>query len=158
MPRGRVSMFTAARRERILQAKRLGASDRTAAQVAGISSSTLQDWKKRGREGTKDSAYRKFLEEMEQAEAHPKERALGIIYNALEDRPDLAWKFIERREDTYAAPIAAPPPAVQPVSITLSFFETATPNSEVSIVATESDPPEPPALEAGTPRGPARSS
>ena len=35
-------MFTKERRERILRAKRVGASDRTAAQVAGISSSTLQ--------------------------------------------------------------------------------------------------------------------
>lgn len=149
-------MFTAQRRERILRAKRVGASDRTAAQVAGISSSTLQDWKRRGREGTKDSAYRKFLEDMEEAEAHPKERALGIIYDSIADRPDLAWKFIERREGGYEPPAREPAPAaIQPVSITLSFFETATPNSEVSIVAnsTEPDPSEPPALEAGAPRG-----
>lgn len=146
---GRPSMFTAERRQRILEAKRVGASDRTAARVAGIHPKTLGDWLKRGREGSKESAYRKFVEDFDEAEAHPRERALGIIYNALPDRPDLAWKYVERREDGYAPPQDKPVPAIQPVNITLSFFETAAPRSEVTVVAAESDHPERPELEAG---------
>ena len=44
------------------------------------------------------------------------------------------------------------PVAIAPVDITLSFFETATAKSEVSVVATESDASGP-ALPAGTTRG-----
>ena len=149
---GRPSLFTAERRRRILEAKRVGASDRTAARVAGIAPPTLKDWLRKGREGKKDSAYGRFLEDFEQAAAHPRERALGIIYEALPDRPDLAWKYVERREDGYAPPQLAPvAQPVTPVAITLSFFETARPVSEVSVVATESDPAERPELEAGSP-------
>jgi len=152
---GRPSLFTADRRQRILEAKKVGASNDTAALVAGVDPRTLRGWLKRGREGTKESAYKQFVEEFDQASAHPRERALGIIYNALPDRPDLAWKYVERTEDGYAAPIANAPAALAaPVNITLSFFETATPNSEVTVLArAEPDPSEPAELEAGAPSG-----
>lgn len=135
---GRPSKFTADRRNRILEAKRVGASNRTAARVAGISPSVLQDWLKRGETGPKDSSYAKFLADFEEAAAHPRERALGIIYNALPDRPDLAWKYVERREDGYAPPIAAPAAVgAGPVNIVLSFTEAATPiRSEVTVDGT----------------------
>jgi hypothetical protein len=148
---GRPSKFTADRRERILQAKRVGASNVTASRVAGIDPATLRDWLKRGETGPKDSNYRKFLDDFEEAAAHPRERALGIIYNALPDRPDLAWKYVERQEEGYAAPIVnAPAIAAQPVNITLSFFEAARPVSEVTVVAAEPDQTEPAELEAGS--------
>ena len=147
---GRPSKFTADRKKRIIEAKRVGASNKTAALVAGIGEPTLRDWLERGRKGPKDSAYAKFLEEFEQAAAHPRERALGIIYNALPDRPDLAWKYIERREEGYAPPIAQPAAVVQPVAITLSFFEAPAPaRNEVSVVATDR-PASTPELESGS--------
>jgi hypothetical protein len=59
-----------------------------------------------------------------------KERALGIIYNAMTDRPDLAWKFIERRESGFAPPIQQPATVVAPVNLTLSFFEAPRPALE----------------------------
>lgn len=135
---GRPSKFTAATRERILQAKRVGASDRTASRVAGISPPTLRDWLSKGEKGSPESQYRRFWEEFEEAAAHPRERALGIIYNALPDRPDLAWKYIERREDGYAPPVPTTAAAqAGPVSITLSFFETQGPGSSSEVIAGE---------------------
>src|ERR1051325_10653817 len=104
---GRPSKLTAEVKERILQAKRVGASNKTAALVAGIDESTLRSHLKRGEAGEPESPSRKFWEEFQKAAAHPRERALGIIYNALPDRPDLAWKFVERREDGYAPPMQA---------------------------------------------------
>jgi hypothetical protein len=145
---GRPSKFTAPTRERILEAKRVGASDRTAARVAGIGPTTLKDWLARGRDGKADSAYARFYAEFEEASAHPRERALGIIYNALPDRPDLAWKYIERREDGYSPPITQAPPAPQLVNLTLSFFEQG-PTSEVTVGLAESAPSGPAELEAG---------
>jgi hypothetical protein len=144
---GRPSKFTADRRERILQAKRVGASNRTAARVAGISPSVLADWLKRGETGLAESNYHQFWEEFEEASAHPRERALGIIYNALPDRPDLAWKYIERREDGYAPPIQAPAIAqVGPVNVMLSFIEATRPAvAEVIDVGTAEPTPSGPA-------------
>jgi len=156
---GRPSKFTAERKARILQAKKVGASDKTAARVAGIDPATLRDWLKRGQDGPKDSSFKKFWEEFEEAAAHPRERALGIIYNALPDRPDLAWKYVERREDGYQAPIAAPiAVAAGPVNIMLSFTELVPPAvSEVTIEPTESSASGPAELPARATRKPTRS-
>lgn len=156
---GRPSKFTAEAKKRILEAKRVGASNKTAALVAGIDPATLRDWLKRGKDGPKDSAFAKFAEEFEQQAAHPKERALGIIYNALPDRPDLAWKYVERMEPGYEAPIAAPAAAVAgPINIMLSFSETARPAiSEVTVNGTAEPSSSGPAeLPAPATRKPAR--
>lgn len=136
---GRPAKFTAQARETILQALRVGASRRTAARVAGINERTLRDWLKRGEAGPEGSSYRKFWEDAQEAEAHPRVRALGVIYNALPDRPDLAWKFIERREEGYAPPQAVPAVAAMPapVNIVLSFTDASPAHVGVIDVAAE---------------------
>ena len=63
-------------------------------------------------EGTAD---RKFHDAVLQAEAEPRTRALGIIWREMENRPDLAWKFIERQEPGFAPPQATPPAQPQQV-------------------------------------------
>jgi hypothetical protein len=127
---GRPSKLTADRKQRILEAKKVGASNRTAALVAGISESALRDSLKRGEAAPEDSQLHQFWEAFEQAAAHPRERALGIIYNALPDRPDLAWKYVERQEGGFAPPVQQPTTVVAPVNLTLSFFEAPRPALE----------------------------
>lgn len=120
---GRPSKFTAARRETILKALKIGASHRTAAAMAGVDSATFRRWIEKGKT-TPGGEYAKFVEECEIAEAEPKIRALAIVQGAMNDRPDLAWKFIERRESGYAPPQATPVAApAGPVVIQLSLSD-----------------------------------
>jgi hypothetical protein len=118
------SKFTTDRRQRILEALTIGAPQEVAAAIAGISKSTLSDWLTRGRRQEK-GPFADFVAQVEEAEAHPKARALGIIYKAMEDKPDLAWKFIERRVSGFAPPVAMPAVTHQPVKIQLSFHDGA---------------------------------
>lgn len=118
------SKFTADRRQKIVQALKIGASRRTAAAVAGVDESTLRDWLARGKDAEEGSRWREFYEDCEDAVAHPKMRALGLIYEKLGDDANIAWKFIERREEGYAPPQAGPPQApAGPVVIALAFHD-----------------------------------
>lgn len=118
------SKFTEPVRKKVLEALKVGASHRTAAAVAGIGENTLRRWLERGREAEEGSRWRTFVEEVEQAEAHPKVRALGIIYREMNDNASLAWKFIERREHGYAPPMPQGPSAPSgPVVIQLSLSD-----------------------------------
>ena len=92
------SKFTAEARTAILEALAIGASRRTAAHLAKIGEATLRRWMADGAKASEGSRYRQFHDEVLAAEAAPLVRALGIIYRELPDKPDLAWKFIERRE------------------------------------------------------------
>jgi hypothetical protein len=103
------SKFTQATRQRILEAKRIGASDRTAAHIAGIDHSTLGRWLSRGKGAGEGSTYRAFHDEFRAAEAEPRLRALAIVHKEMPDNPSLAWKFIERREDGFSPPGPMPP-------------------------------------------------
>jgi hypothetical protein len=118
---GRPTALTAQRRQRILEALQIGASRRTAAAVAGTSDDTIRRAMERGRNAAPGTADRTFHDAVLEAEAHPRTRALGIIYREMENRPDLAWKFIERREPGFAPPQAAPPSQPQQVVIALSL-------------------------------------
>ena len=116
------SKFTAETRQRILEAKRIGASDRTAAQIAHVDHSTLGRWLARGKDAPEGSRFREFHDEFRAAEAEPRLRALAIIHEQMPDNPSLAWKFIERREPGYAPPISAVPqwpPTKQVINLTL---------------------------------------
>ena len=118
--------FTADRRKRIIEALQIGASRNTAAAVAGIDPATLLRWLQRGKSAGESTNWRKFFLAVAEAEAHPRMRALGVIYRAMEDKPDLAWKFIERRESGYAPPMPRElhSPAT-PVVIQLSLSDGA---------------------------------
>lgn len=101
---GRPAKFTVRRRELILDLLRAGASRRCAATAAGIAPSTLIKWLRRGdRASHPESQYRAFRSEVLEAEAHPEMRALRASYDRISADPDLAWRYIERREPGHAA-------------------------------------------------------
>jgi transposase-like protein len=114
--------FTTETRQTILEALTVGATQEIAAAVAGVSKGTMSKWMTKGREQTAGS-FHDFVMEVEEAEAHPKMRALGIVYREMENRPDLAWKYIERRVSGFAPPVAQPAAVAQPVVIELSFHD-----------------------------------
>lgn len=118
--------FTDPVRRKILGALQLGASRPTAAAIGGVSDETLRRWLERGKRMDEDSAsgFRKFYDAVHEAEAYPKVRALQVVNKAWEDKPDLAWKFIERREHGFAPPVPqAAAPAMGPVVIQLSLAD-----------------------------------
>ncbi len=130
---GRPSKFTEARKEQIIAVLKVGGSRDTAAQVAGVTGETLRVWLKRG-EGMVDdedeeqeSAYAEFYERVLAAEAEPRFRALGIVYKALPDKPELAWKVIERKEPGYAAPMPGAKQVAPAVQINLSLAGSSAP-------------------------------
>lgn len=118
------SKFTAETRSRILEALKIGASRRTAAALARVGETTLRRWMEKGENSSEGSRFRQFHEEVLEAEAHPRERALGIIYREMADNPALAMKVIERREPGYAPPMPhAPQMPAGPVVINLSLSD-----------------------------------
>lgn len=118
---GRPTVLTEPRRQKVLEALRIGSSRRTAAAVAGVSDESIRRAMERGRTAAEGTADRKFHDAVLEAEAEPRTRALGIIWREMENRPDLAWKFIERREPGFAPPQAIPPSQPQQVVIALSL-------------------------------------
>ena len=156
---GRPSKFTAENRQKVIEALMVGASRNEAARIAKIGPTTLKRWLEEAKSASDGTAKAKFRDDVEEAEAHPKMRALGVVYRALEDRPDLAWKFIERRVDGYQPPVQAPAMAMAgPVNITLSFNEVAMPalSEVIDVRAAEPSAPRPSELPSRTPRKPAR--
>lgn len=118
------SKFTEEAREKILQALSIGSSRRTAAAIAGVDPGTLTRWIERGKTATRGTRWKEFYSAVEEAEAAPRVRALGVIYKEMPDRPDLAWKFLERREPGYAPPVANQPTVQRgPVVIQLQFAD-----------------------------------
>lgn len=115
------SKFTEETRQKILQALSVGASRRTAAAIAGINEAQIRRWLKQGETATRGSRFREFYDAVNEAEAAPRVRALGIIYREMPDNPALAWKFIERREPGFAPPVSAPAAAPAPQVIVLTL-------------------------------------
>ena len=158
---GRPSKFTPEAKTRILEALQVGASRNVAAAIAQVHGATLKRWLDEGKDASESSPYAKFRAEVLEAEAHPKMRALGVIYQAMEHRPDLAWKFIERRVDGYEAPVAQQQAvSAGPVNIMLSFTETARPamTEVIDVGPAEQASSEQPALPARATPKPARRS
>ena len=99
------STFTAEKAEKILQALHVGASLRTAAAVAGVPDATLRRWIAKGKAASEGTRFREFYEAVQEAEAAPRMRALGIVYRELPDNAALAWRFLERHEPGFAPPL-----------------------------------------------------
>lgn len=117
----RPSKFTGPVRAKILEALGYGASRTTAAAYAGIDDATLGRWIKRGKEET-EGPWHDFHLAVLEAEAAPKIFALRVIRTEMETRPELAWKFVERREPGFAPPQThVPAAATGPVVINLAF-------------------------------------
>ena len=66
--------------------------------MAGVPETTLRRWLMKGRAASEGTRFREFYEDVQEAEAAPRVRALSILYRDLADNPMLAWKFLERRE------------------------------------------------------------
>jgi hypothetical protein len=116
--------FTAETRQKILQALQVGASRTTSAHIAGVDEAQVRRWIAKGKDAAPGTRFREFYEAVIAAEASPRMRALGIIYKEMPDRPDLAWKYIERREPGYAPPMPSmPPPSQGPVIIQLALAD-----------------------------------
>jgi hypothetical protein len=101
--------FTAAVKTRILDAKRIGASNATAAAWAGINEDTLRRWLLDGKTSAEGSAKRVFHDEFRQAEVEPNLKALAVIQTEVEENknPTVAMKFLERKEPGFAPPAPA---------------------------------------------------
>jgi transposase-like protein len=116
------SKFTAERKEIILNALRIGAPLKDAAEWAGIDPSQLTRWIQRGEKAAEGTSWRNFHDEVRVAQAEPKMKALGIVNREMENKADLAWKFVERRVKGYAPPAPIAPPAPKSATvISLSF-------------------------------------
>lgn len=124
------SKFTAERIEEILRAKRLGASNNTAAAAGGVDEKTLRDWVQKGEKAPEGSPYRQFFEDFRGAVAFPNVRALEIVHQAMQAKPELAWKFLERKEPGYA-PVQTPVAPAVPVLIGLSLGHEAPTQTEL---------------------------
>jgi hypothetical protein len=120
------SKFTSPRKARILEVIAAGGSRRAAAAGAGIDHATLSRWLERGRRGAEGGTWRTFLEAVEQAEIGPHLVALKRDLESWEERPDLAWKFLERREFDFSPPHPDEPEG--PTVIHLTFFPKPAPS------------------------------
>jgi hypothetical protein len=86
--------FTAARRNRILEALRRGHYLKHAAALAGVGERTVHDWVSRGREA-KSGAYRNFFLAVEEADATAIDSHLEVIEKA--EDPRVSLEFLGRR-------------------------------------------------------------
>lgn len=123
--------FTAEVRALILEALSYGLDRQSAAHYARIDPATLRRWMKNGETARSSSSrFAKFREDVFAAETEPKIGALKAVRDAWPDRPDLAWKFAERRIAGYAPPAPERAPAriqQQVVVLTLDDGRPITP-------------------------------
>jgi transposase len=81
-------MFTRARRDLILELLGAGTSRRAAARAAGVHHTTLVKWLRRGEQARHpDSLFRRFRDDVLDAEAHPKMRAIRAAHARAADDP-----------------------------------------------------------------------
>lgn len=146
------SKFTRERIEEIMRARRLGASGITCARAGGISEATLREWLKRGQEAPEGSRYRQFFQDFEASTAFPNVRALEIVHRAMTDKPELAWKFLERREVGYAPPVQGGTVLAPVTMIELDLGERppAVELIEGKVIDVTQEPTGPRSLPAGT--------
>lgn len=117
------SKFTVAVKSRILEVLRVGASRQTAAALAGIDVRSLSRWLEKGRSAAEGSAYRQFWLDVKEAEAQPRFQALGIVQAAWIDKPELAWKYVQRREPGFEPPMPNMVQPAGPVVINLALAD-----------------------------------
>lgn len=103
------SKFTTPVRQKLLEAKRMGASDQTACALARISDETLRRWLVRGKDAPEGSQYRTFYLDFREAAVDPNARALSAVSAVFLDQPTVAWRYLERREPGYAPPAPSQP-------------------------------------------------
>jgi hypothetical protein len=92
----RPSKLTEDRADRIVQAVRLGASQETAAQAAGVAGRTLRRWLAAGQAPRSRGRYRQLAERVAEAEAQREVQALARIAQAERDDWRAAAWYLER--------------------------------------------------------------
>lgn len=99
---GRPTMLDDLRARRIFDAVEAGATRRAAAEAAGISRSTLQEWIARGKQG--DMVYVDFADRIKKAEAVAENEMVGVVRDAAKKGTwqAAAWWLERRRPKTYA--------------------------------------------------------
>jgi hypothetical protein len=101
----RPSKFVRARKERLLAVLAAGGSRRQAAAVAGIDPKTLRTWLRRGEQGHPEGRWCRFYEDVLQAEADPRPRALpDPDDDSFDGDPWLAMRYLETHEPAFAMP------------------------------------------------------
>jgi hypothetical protein len=114
----RPSKFTAQVRGVVLGQLELGLSRQTAAHSARIGETTLRRWLDRGKDAPEGSRWHEFYLDVLEAEARAASGKMRLVHDS--ERPDLAWKWLERREPGLAPP-QPNPPAVLPAPITINL-------------------------------------
>ena len=102
--RGRPSLFTRARGRKVIKAIKEGLTFKQAASYAGVSYSTLNRWRKEGRDvyeglqGDPKTGILEFWMQLEQAQGEASMRLLGVINKAAKqgDWKAATW-ILERR-------------------------------------------------------------
>ena len=92
----RPSLLVPERQHRIVTAIAAGNSRDTAAAYAGVSSKTLFEWLKRGRE-SHSGVYYEFAKAIEKADADAEVVAVGVIRTAMHDQWQAAAWWLERK-------------------------------------------------------------
>jgi len=114
---GRPTKLTKARAERIVAAVGVGAPRHVAAQSAGIARSTLQQWLARGESSNAPQLYRRFAEDLREAEAGREVEALqNIAAAAREDWRADAW-YLTHARDGYSKRHELSGPAGGPIAV-----------------------------------------
>lgn len=118
------SKFTEATRTAVVGALKVGASRRTASATARIGEATLRRWMEQGKEAAEGSRWRRFHDDVLEAEAHPKLRALASVYDEMPGNPALSFKWLQARESGFEPPMPMVQPAVpQMIQVHLSFHD-----------------------------------
>jgi hypothetical protein len=143
------SKFTAATREKLLEVKRVGGPDTLACAVAGITDETLRRWLAKGRSSS-GGTYAAFAADYAEAKAHPKVRALGLLYKKLPDSDSLLMKYVERQVEGYEPPMNVPAAINTGPTIIALQFQSGQPANPTWLDAEVIDAPQSPALGPGS--------
>lgn len=92
---GRVTILTQEVQDRMVEAIRLGNYAPTAAEYAGIATSTHYNWLKQGEKG--ESPYVEYLEAIKKAEADAEVRNVALIQEAAKKTWTAAAWYLERK-------------------------------------------------------------
>jgi hypothetical protein len=133
------SKFTADTRQTILEVKRVGGPDTLACAAARITVTTLNRWLDKGKTA-EEGRYREFFEEYQEAKAHPKVRALGMVYKRVADNDQMLWKYVERQVDGFAPPmpnVHQAPTGPVVIQLSLSDGRPALPSTVIEVADVE---------------------
>lgn len=116
-------------KQRVLAGAAVGMSTKSCAELAGVTDMTVYRWLERGERELKEwdgesdlGAYGQFYADFRAIQAGTRQRALQIVHREMENKPELAWKYIERREKGFEPPApAAPERQTGPVTIQLTL-------------------------------------